>query len=391
MKQKFFLLFLVITILTAFGLGTWFGKSQVICEVCPPSELNFSLFWEVWKTLEDKFVDKDKLDTGAMIYGAISGMVASLDDPYTVFLEPQDAKKFIEDVKGAFEGVGMEIDIKDSQLQVVAPLEGTPAQEAGLKAEDKITGVDGESTAGITIGEAVNWIRGPKGSKVVLTIYREEWGETREVEIIRGVIEIPSLKLELREDNIAYLHLYQFSEKAGYDFSRAAIDILESSSDRIILDLRNNPGGYLEISQVIGGWFLERGEIITIEDFGEEKEKKNYLAEGNGNLVPYPIVVLINKGSASASEILAGALRDNRGVKLIGQTSFGKGSVQELANLTGGSSLKVTIAKWLTPNGVLITEEGLSPDIEVEITEEDIENEIDSQLDKAIEIVKSLK
>ena len=147
----------------------------------------------------------------------------------------------------------------------------------------------------------------------------------------------------------------------------------------------------MEISQVIGGWFLERGEIITIEDFGEEKEKKNYLAEGNGNLVPYPIVVLINKGSASASEILAGALRDNRGVKLIGQTSFGKGSVQELANLTGGSSLKVTIAKWLTPNGVLITEEGLSPDIEVEITEEDIENEIDSQLDKAIEIVKSLK
>jgi carboxyl-terminal processing protease len=275
-------------------------------------------------------------------------------------------------------------------LQVVAPLEGTPAQKAGLKSGDKIIEIDGESTVGITSDEAVKKIRGEKGTEVVLGIYREDWGEKRDISIIRGVIAVPSLKLELRDDNIAYIQLYQFSEAAAYDFRKAVISILESPTQKIILDLRNNPGGYLEVSQDIAGWFLEKGDIVTIEDFGEGKEKELYKANGSSKLLSYPVVVLINEGSASASEILAGALRDNRESTLVGATSFGKGSVQQLERLSGGSSLKVTVAKWLTPNGDLIADKGLEPDVKIEITEDDVAQGVDPQLDKAIEIIKNI-
>lgn len=250
--------------------------------------------------------------------------------------------------------------------------------------------VDGTTTAEMSVDEAVNLIRGPKGTEVTLTIYREEWGEARDIKIVRSVIDVPSNKLEIRDDGIAYLRIYHFSENAAYDFREAAIKILESNSQKIILDLRDNPGGYLEVAQDIAGWFLERGQVVTVEDFGEGKEQNKYLAEGNAKLVSYPVVVLINKGSASGSEILAGALRDDRGVKLIGETSFGKGSVQELEKLRGGSSLKITIAKWLTPNGDLITGKGLEPDVKVELTTEDAVANRDPQLDKAIEILKEL-
>jgi len=280
--------------------------------------------------------------------------------------------------------------IKNGQLQVIAPLEGTPAQKAGLRAGDIIVKVDDKTTIDITIDEAINLIRGPKGTEVVLSIYREEWGEMKNIEITRAVIDIPSLKLEIRDDAIAYLKLYHFSQKASYDFTEAAIEILNSNAQRIILDLRDNPGGYLDVAQEIAGWFLEKGELVTVEDFGEGKEKKDYIAEGNAKLAVYPVVVLINEGSASGSEILAGALRDNKEAKLIGQTSYGKGSVQELVKLRGGSSLKITVAKWLTPKGESITDKGLEPDIEVEMTEEDYKAERDPQLDKAVEIIKNL-
>ena len=386
-KQSFVLFFLIVIIVGVFGLGFLFGQEQKVCEVCPPTDVDFSLFWEAWNKLEEKYVDKTKLDTKEMIYGAVAGMVNSLDDLYTIFLKPDDTKRFIEDVKGSFEGVGMEIGFKDGQLRVVAPLEGTPAKEAGLKSGDKIMQVDGEPTMNMSVEEAVNKIRGPKGSEVILTIYREEWDSTKDIKVVRGVIEIPSLKLEFKDDNIAHLHLYHFSEKAAYDFSMAAIDILNSNTQKIVLDLRNNPGGYLEVAQNIAGWFLEKGEVVTIEDFGEGKEQILYKAEGNAALLSYPVVVLINEGSASGSEILAGALRDNRGIQLIGQKSFGKGSVQELAKLSEGSSLKITIAKWLTPEGDLITDIGLEPDVNVEAGDE---AEEDLQLDKAIEILKEL-
>ena len=387
-KKTLIFISLVVVILTSFSGGLYYGESQ--CKICPPEEIDFSLLWQTLHELEEKFVNKSALDIQKMIYGAISGMVKSLEDPYTVFLNPEDTKRFSDDIKGSFEGVGMEISIRKGQLQVIAPLEGTPAQKAGLRAGDKIIKVDDTLTIDLTIDEAVNLIRGEKGTEVILTIYRQDWENTREIKIIRGIIEIPSLKWEIKDDNVAYLQLYQFSEKANFDFREAAIEILASPCKKIILDLRNNPGGYLEVAQNIAGWFLEKEKIVVIEDFGGKQEQQIYKANGTASLAEYPIVILINQGSASASEILAGALRDNRDILLIGEKSFGKGSVQELKMLKGDSSLKVTIAKWLTPKGESITDKGLEPDVEVEITEEDYTEERDPQLDKAIEIIKSL-
>lgn len=370
-------------------IGNYVGESG--CEVCQPQEINFSLFWEAYGKLQEKFVNPEKIDVQEIIYGAISGMVKSLEDPYTVFFPPEETKRFIEDTKGSFEGVGMEIDIRNGQLQVVAPLEGTPAQKAGLRAGDKILAINATSTAELTIEEAVNMIRGPRGTGVVLTIFREGWQDSKEITIVREVINVPSLKWEMKDSNIAYLRLYQFSGDAAYDFNRAAIEILNSNAQGFILDLRDNPGGYLEVAQDIAGWFLERGQTVTIEDFGGKRENIEYKARGNGNLSRYSAVVLINRGSASGSEILAGALRDNLGIKLIGEKSFGKGSVQELEKLTDGSSLKITVAKWLTPKGELITGKGLEPDIGVEMTEQDFQGDKDPQLDKAIEIIKEMR
>lgn len=387
-KKTLIFISLVVVILASFNGGFYYGKLQ--CEVCPPEELDFSLFWQAWHELQEKFADKSALNTQKMIYGAISGMVKSLEDPYTIFLNPEDTKRFSDDIKGSFEGVGMEVGIRKNQLQVIAPLEGTPAKKAGLRAGDKIIKVDDILTADLTIDEAVNLIRGEKGTEVILTIYRQDWENTREIKVIRGVIEIPSLKWEIKDDNIAYLQLYQFSEKANFDFRETAIEILASPCKKIILDLRNNPGGYLEVAQDIAGWFLEKGKIVVIEDFGGKQEQQVYKANGTASLAEYPIVILINQGSASASEILAGALRDNRDISLIGEKSFGKGSVQELEMLKGDSSLKVTIAKWLTPKGESITDKGLEPDIEVKMTEEDYTEERDPQLDKAIEVIKNL-
>ena len=382
-----FLFFLIVAVSSVFGF--YFGKSQ--CQICPPSEIDLSLFWEAWNKLQEKFVSPEKLDIQKMIYGAISGMVKSLEDPYTVFLVPDEAKKFLEDVSGQFEGVGMEIGIRKGQLQVIAPLEGTPAQKAGLRPGDKIIKINDTPTADLTVDESVNLIRGPKGTEVTLTIFREEWRKTEEIKIVRDVIEVPSLKWELKDDNIVYIQLYQFSERAGFDFRMAAIEILNSPAEKIILDLRNNPGGYLEVARDISGWFLERGQTVAIEDFGTGAEQKVYKAGGNARFLGYPIVILINQGTASGSEIMAAALRDNRGIKLIGEKSFGKGSVQEFEKLREGASLKITVAKWLTPSGEFITDKGLEPDIKVEMTDQDYEEGRDPQLDKAIEIIKNLQ
>jgi len=355
------------------------------------SNLDFTLFWETWQTLKEKFIDKTKFDNQKMLYGAISGVVSSLEDPYTVFMNPEESKKFLEDVSGKFEGVGMEIGQKKGQLQIISPLEGTPAQKAGLRAGDKIVKIDDVFANELTVDEAVSKIRGDKGTEVTLTIFREDWNDTKEFKIVRDVIIVPSLKWEIKDNDIAYIRLYQFSEKAGYDFKKASLEILGSPAKKIILDLRNNPGGYLEISKDIASFFLEKGSLVAIEDFGGKSESKKYIADGNDIFSGFPIVVLINQGSASASEILAGALRDDREIKLIGETSFGKGSVQEIKNLNDGSSLKVTVAKWLTPKGQSISDHGLVPDVEVEITDEDYQNDKDPQLDKALEILKAIR
>lgn len=389
------LIIILISFVFGFYIGENYGIFEGIARISPSIEgMDFSLFWETYHLLRENFIEPEKLDSQKLIYGAVSGMVESLDDPYTVFFPPEESKRFLDDISGEFEGVGMEIGIKKSQLEVIAPLEGTPAQKAGLRPGDKILKIEDVYTRDITIEEAVDLIRGPKGTEVTLTVFRESWEKSEEIKISRDVIEVPSLKWELKDVPegypIAYLRLYHFSEKAKLDFKKAAVEILNSPAQKIILDVRSNPGGYLEIVQDIAGWFLKDGEIVAIEDFGGEKEKKEYLAEGNEKLLHYPLVVLINKGSASGSEILAAALRDNRDVKIIGEKSFGKGSVQELKKLRDDSGLKITIAKWLTAKGELINDVGLEPDIEVEMTEEDYREDRDPQLDRAIEIIRGL-
>ncbi len=393
---SFITVFLLVSFYFGFNLGKLEGEKLVIKGVInrdlgQPSGADFSLFWNTWVKLQEKYVDNEKLDYQNMVYGAISGMVDSLEDPYTVFLTPEDSKIFLEDISGSFEGVGMEIGIRNNQLTVIAPLENTPAQRAGLRPGDKILEVDGTVTTDITIEEVVKLIRGPKGTEVVLTIFRKEWTQPKEIKIVRNVIDVPSIKLEILEDNIAYIKIYHFSQNADFDFNKIAQEVLDSNAEKIILDLRNNPGGYLEVAVDITGWFLERGDVVVIEDFGGKKENREYKAKGNAKLSEYPMVVLINQGSASASEILAGALKDNRDIKLIGEKSFGKGSVQELEKLPGSASLKITIAKWLTPNKKLITDVGLTPDVVIEMTEEDYENDKDPQLDKAVEIIKEIR
>ncbi len=382
---------LIVVVFAIFGLGFLVGKSAVVCKFCPPEDLDFSLFWEAWHKIQQEYVNPGDIDIQELIYGAISGMVESLEDPYTIFFNPEDTKKFLEDVGGSFEGIGAEIGIREGQLQIIAPLEGTPAQKAGLRPGDKIIKINETLTIDITIEEAVTLIRGPGGTEVCLTIMRDEWDSSKDFIIKRAVIEIPSMKWDLLEENIAFIKLYHFSEKSDQDFREMAAEILKSPAEKIILDLRGNPGGYLERAQDIAGWFLEKGQVVVIEDFGQKRKQEIYKAKGNSRFSKYPMVILINRGSASASEILASALRDNRGIKMIGETSFGKGSVQKLEQLIDGSSLKITVANWLTPKGELITDKGLEPDIKVEMTEQDYEQDRDPQLEKAIEIIKEIK
>ncbi|MBI4138511.1 MAG: S41 family peptidase [Candidatus Wildermuthbacteria bacterium] len=397
--RKYGLLICGIALVTAFFLGVSLGKGQALIvpiagvsslELGQPAGADFSLFWDTWRVVQEKYAKSGDLNSQAMVYGAIAGMVESLDDPYTVFMDPEETKRFQEDIEGSFEGVGMEIGIKEKTLKVVAPLEGTPAQKAGLLPGDSILKIGEEFTKDMSLDQAILLIRGPKGTEVTLSVARESWKEPKDISITRDLIQVPSLKWEMKDGDVAYVKLYQFSRQAGSAFSGTAQEILRSKAKSIILDLRGNPGGYLDVSVDIAGWFLERGQTVVIEDFGKEGREKAYEARGNGRLGDYPVVVLMNEGSASASEILAGALRDQKGITLIGDKSFGKGSVQEVEDLRGGSSLKVTVANWLTPNRSLITGVGLDPDIAVEMTSDDYEAKRDPQLDAALEFVRNL-
>ena len=394
LKNTLTLILFICIIGTSFFVGKYFGSSQ--CRICAPEELNFSLFWEGYQQIKNDFVNSGEIDEQKIIYGALSGMAKSLEDPYTIFLDPEETKIFLEDTEGVFEGVGMEIGLRDGQLTVIAPLEKTPAQKAGIRSGDIIVKIDDTFTNNIMTEEAVKIIRGEKGTEVSLMIMRDGWEKPEEFNIERGIIEIPSLEWELMsssegKEDIAYLKLYQFSSQAESDFKEAASEILKGPAERIILDLRNNPGGYLHVAKNISGWFLEKGKVVVIEDFNGKEKEKVYNSQGPSTLLSYPVVILINRGTASGSEILAGALRDNKSIKLIGEKSFGKGCVQEVKKLSDGSTLKITVAKWLTPERVSISDEGLEPDIEVEMTEEDYLQGKDPQLEKAIEVIKEIR
>ncbi len=349
--------------------------------------VDFSLFWDAWRLIEKKYVERSELDRQSMVYGAISGLFSSLNDPYSVFMEPEDSKRFLDDIKGSFEGIGAEVGIRKGVLTVVSPLEGNPAQKAGLKAGDKILKVDDTLTADLTLDEAVNLIRGKKGTPVVLLIARDEWDKAKEIEIIRNTIQIPIIKWEIKEGNIAYIQFYHFTENSAGQFRKTVKEIINSDVEGLVLDVRNNPGGYLEVAVDIVSWFLPKRELVVIEDYGNG-DKIEHRSKGYSGLEDIPVVVLINEGSASASEILAGALRDINDIKIVGQKSFGKGSVQQLEKLRGGSSVKITVAKWKTPAGISIVDEGITPDFEIEITEEDINEMRAPQLNKALELLK---
>lgn len=352
------------------------------------SPIDFGIFWEVWDKLKNQHIYGEKTENQKMIYGAVSGLVNSLGDPNTIFFPPADSKKFVEDISGEFGGIGAEIDIRDEQLVIVAPLKSTPAERAGLKGGDKILAINNEPTANlIDVNEAVKKIRGPVGKDVILTILRNGWGKPKDIPITREIIQIPTLEWEMKDGKIAYIKLYSFNEKASFAFYNAIVEAALQGADGIILDLRNDPGGFLEVAVNLAGWWLDKGAVVTTEEF-RSGEKKNFLASGNSALKDAPTVVLVNKGSASASEILAGALRDHLSIKLIGEKTYGKGTVQELQDLKDGSSLKITIAHWRLPKGDIIEKNGLNPDIEIKLKEEDFKAKKDPQLDKAIEILK---
>ena len=404
-RKYIYWVIVVFAVAASFGAGFIFGAVEKLPqpvqgvikeEFGKPAEFDFSLFWEAWEKLHDKYVDKGKLDDGKLLYGAISGMVDGAGDPYTVFFPPAESEAFKQDVGGSFGGIGAEIGKRNGFLVVIAPLEDTPAQRAGLQAGDKILKINGEPTDDLTVEQAVRKIRGEVGTKVPLSLLRGNDGsKAKDIVIERAVIKIPITKLAALKDNtIAHLSFYSFTSTAPFEFQQAASKVLATTGYKgVILDLRNNPGGFLEVAVDIAGWFLNTGDLVAIEDFGNGEangNKNEFRATGLGGLKNYPTIILVNQGTASAAEILAGALRDNRGVKLVGDKTFGKGSVQELVNFKNGSSLKVTIAKWLTPKGISISEQGLEPDYKVSISEEDAEAKRDPQLDKAVEILSGM-
>lgn len=350
--------------------------------------IDFALFWKVWGLLKDRYVDRGALDAHKLFYGAIDGMLAATGDPYTTFFDPQENKAFQEDISGTFEGIGAEMGIKNDILTIIAPLEGMPAEKAGLMAGDKILKIDGQNTVNMSLEEAVSKIRGPKGTEVKLTIFHNGDEESREVVIKRDVILVKSVRFEMLEDDIAYIRVNRFGEDTEREFQAAVRQVLNKKATRLILDMRNNPGGFLETSIELASLMLPAGKIVVMEEnaAGERKELKT---RGGDMLSSLQTVVLINEGSASASEILAGALKDNRdNVTLVGKKSFGKGSVQELIPVGRDTSVKITVARWLTPSGDQINDVGITPDIEVSLTRDDLDNSRDPQLDKALEILK---
>lgn len=389
------LIILTLLLIGVFNLGKNSGSGPAAHdrvffnkELGKPESIDFSLFWDALSKIEERYVNSDKIDYQKMLYGAISGMVNSLGDDYTVFMPPEKSDSFIKSVSGkdSFEGVGMELGIKDKVLTVVAPIEGTPAYRAGIKAGDKILEIDNKTTEGMTTDKAVSLIRGEKGTKVTLTILRKNWDKSEEFTLTRDTIEVPVIRWETKEGDIAYIKIYQFTANLPSKFEDVVTQVLGNNAKKIIIDLRNNPGGYLETAVDVASWFLPENEVVVREEF-KNGEKNEYISEGYKSLQNFKTVILVNGGSASASEILAGALRDAKGIKLVGEKTFGKGSVQTLETFKDDSSLKITVAKWLTPSGVSIAEEGLKPDIEVELTEEDSDKGNDPQLDKAIEIL----
>lgn len=342
---------------------------------------SFETFLDVWTILQTKYFYKNEINFRDLIFGAIRGMTDKLSDKYTVFQEPDEAEAFMDSLSNEFEGIGIVIDLIEDDITIISPLKDSPAETAGLKSNDIITKVDGESVIGESLTKVVSLIKGEKGTEVEITVLRD--GKEKTYTVVRDFILLNTIESEILEGsggkNIGHIRIISFGERTYEDFDEAAKNLLEEDIDGLIVDLRSNPGGYMDVAVNIISLFVDEIKTAVTLKFSDGSEE-NYKTNSNGLLKNIKTVVLINEGSASASEILAGALKDYEIAKLIGKKSFGKGSVQEIAQYKDNSLLKYTISNWLTPNGTNINGEGLAPDVEISNTENN-----DDQLDRALE------
>jgi carboxyl-terminal processing protease len=387
---------LAVLIISSFFVGFFVGSDELQGGSSPTTNqeeaeanISFSPYWKTWQVLNEKHINAEEVDSKERLWSSIEGLAASFNDPYTVFFPPKESKEFQEEISGNFEGVGMEVGMKEEKITVVAPLKGTPAEKAGVQPGDLILAIDETPTFGMTIDEAVKLIRGERGTAVTLTVLRGDEQNSREISIVRDRIQIPTLETENRRDGVFVISLYNFSANVQNDFKRALSEFAISGSEKLIVDVRGNPGGYLDASVEIASYFLPSGKVVVREVGNKGEELNIFRSKGYDILTgtDTEVVVLINQGSASASEILAGALSENGVATLVGETTFGKGSVQEVVQITPDTTLKVTIAEWLTPNGTSISEGGLDPDVLVEYEPSETDLEYDNQLERAVEIL----
>jgi carboxyl-terminal processing protease len=399
--------FSIILFIVAFGAGVvvdkfWFVRQSITnndgnVEITKVINLNRSLnksntvdfkqFWDVWDKIKAKYVNQPVKDTD-LFYGALQGMVSALDDPYSIYLEPKTAYEFAKDLSGELEGVGAEIGIKENQLIVVSPLPDSPAEKAGLRPGDKILLIDKENTFGMDIITAVKKIRGKAGTEVALTIVREGVDASKIYKITRAKINIPAVLYSLKNNNIAYFRIMQFNENTKADFDKNIKLSLKNKLNGIVLDLRGNPGGYLQAAVEMASEWVADGVIVSEKGL-VNSQNVDLKTMGSHRLDGIKTVVLVNRGSASASEIVAGALQDHNVATLMGEKTFGKGSVQDFELLNDGSALKLTVAEWYTPNGKNINNSGITPNIEVkeDWTKEKIGE--DKMLDQALGLFTS--
>jgi carboxyl-terminal processing protease len=352
-----------------FGVGWSEAKREV---ATAPDTLNFDAFWQAWQIVNDKFVgdeSKPKISDQDKVYGAIEGLVHSLGDPYSEFLPPEENKVFSQDIKGSFGGIGVEIGVRGGRLMVITPIEGSPAKAAGIKAGDVIVEIEGEPVGKMTVTEATNKIRGQVGTVVKVGVSHEGEDKVEQFQIKRDVIKVPTIETKVLANDIYLIKLFNFGATSPNLFRDALRDFLKTGRNHLILDMRGNPGGYLDAAVSMASWFLPQGETVVIEDRGNKEQRKLYASRGydvfNGH--DLRMVILVDSGTASAAEILAGALHEHGVAKLVGEQTFGKGSVQELIDLTDDTSLKITVAHWLTPQGISISSNGLKPDVVVEL------------------------
>lgn len=382
------------------GSGIWIGwsagrnypKNIVVSDAtniqpnASTTVADFSTFWAAWQDINNNSLWVPSTTPQQRMYGAISGMVASLGDPYTEFFSPADGNQFQQDITGNFGGIGAELGENSStQIVIVSPLVGTPAAKAGLKPEDIIAAINGSSTAGMNVDNAVNLIRGTVGTNVTLSIFRNGWNTTKDFTITRENIQVPTVEFSMKGD-IAVIQLNEFTQDADSLFYAALQKAINNNAKGLVIDLRNDPGGYLQVAVDLAGYFLKPGSPV-VKEVGRAVPEQDYTATGSGALDTMPMAILINGGSASAAEILSGALHDDRKVPLVGEKSFGKGTVQQLMNLPDGSSLKITVAHWVLPSGRILDHDGLVPTYPVAITDAQIAAGQDPQLAKALQVV----